>query len=214
MTATIVEHSDPRGILLFGPGAGGSPTRYQRLLDAASAAGFLVVAPIHERFDGRSVTDAQMRERAVGLKASLDQADRPDLPVVAAGHSAGGWAALCLAGGQPWGRDGRPIDVPTESRISRLVLLAPTLGWFQAPGALDQVSTPIAAMVGSADMVTAPASIEILHTAPAELDVRTYDGVGHLDFMSELPPGISPTAGLDHPAFLDELATDFTAALS
>jgi pimeloyl-ACP methyl ester carboxylesterase len=213
MTVTLIQPGAPRGILLFGPGAGGDPARYRHLLDAASSAGYIVAAPVHERFDGRYVTDDQMRERAVGLKAALDQTERPDLPVVAAGHSAGAWAALCLAGGVPWGRDGRPLQVPTEPRVTRLVMLAPTLGWFQAPGALDQLTVPTVALVGSADVVTPPAGAEFLRVAPADVDVRTYDGVGHFDFMSQLPPGIEPTAGLDHDAFLTQLAADFTTAI-
>lgn len=213
MTTTLIRPDVPRGIVLFGPGAGGDPGRYQGVLDAAADAGFIVAAPVHERFDGRTVTTEQMRERAMGLKAALEQIDRADLPVVAAGHSAGGWAALCLAGGRPAGRDGRRIDVPREPRVTRLVLLAPTVGWFQAPGALDDVSTPLVALVGAADGVTPPASVDVLRSAPTSVDIRTYDGVGHFDFMAQLPPGMAPTAGLDHQAFLRELATDFTAAL-
>ncbi|RRO16881.1 hypothetical protein EIL87_11335 [Saccharopolyspora rhizosphaerae] len=203
-----------RGILLFGPGAGGDPARYQRLLTAASEAGFTVAAPEHERFDGRAVTDEQMRDRAVGLKAALAEVDRGDLPVVAAGHSAGGWAALCLAGAQPWGRDRRPVEVPVEPRISRLVLVAPTLEWFRGPGALDEVTADVVAMVGAEDRVTPPENADLLRGAPVRTDVRTYQGVGHLDFLSSPPPGVGTTPGLDHEAFLDRLTTDFVAALT
>lgn len=202
-----------RGIVLFGPGAGGDPARYETLLAAAADAGFIVIAPIHERFDGRTVTDEQMRQRAVGLADSLREIDRQDLRVIAAGHSAGGWAALCLAGAQPWGRDRRPIPVPVEPRVAKVVALAPTVGWFQAPAALDNLRVPVIVLAGAADTVTPPKTAEILRAAPAEVSVHTYDGVGHLDFLSALPPTVTPTPGLDHAAFIESLAADFVEAL-
>jgi hypothetical protein len=50
--------------------------------------------------------------------------------------------------------------------------------------------------------------------APAEVSVHTYEGVGHLDFLSALPPTVTPTPGLDHEAFIKSLAADFVEALS
>ncbi|TNC29644.1 alpha/beta hydrolase [Amycolatopsis alkalitolerans] len=214
MDVTLIEAESPRGIVLFGPGAGGAPDRYRHVLEAAAADGYTVAAPIHERFDGRTVTDDQMLERADGLQTALAAVDRPDLPVVAAGHSAGAWAALCLAGALPCGRDRQPLEVPAEPRVSRLVLLAPTVGWFQGSGALDRVTVPTTVFVGSSDVVTPPSSAELLRAVRGSVEIRSYDGVGHLDFMCDLPPGVQPTAGLDHNAFLDRLAADFVRALS
>ncbi|MET0819400.1 MAG: hypothetical protein ABWY58_00420 [Aeromicrobium sp.] len=202
-----------RGIVLFGPGAGGDPARYVALIDAAAAAGFVVAAPIHERFDARVVTDEQMRQRAVGLAGSLREIDRDDLPVIAAGHSVGGWAALCLAGAQPWSRDRQPITVPVEPRVARVVVLAPTLGWFQAPAALDDLRVPVVVLTGAVDTVTPPTTAEILRAAPADVRVHTYAGVGHLDFLSARPPSVAPTPGLDHESFIESLAADFVEAI-
>ena len=196
----------PRGIVLFGPGAGGEPRRYRALLDGFVSVGFVVLAPTHERFDPRTVTTQQLQERVVRLKAALSHYSGDHLPVVAAGHSVGGWAALCLAGAQPWTRDGQPIAVPSEARVSRLVLYAPTVGWFRAPDALAQVHQPIIVHAGTSDTITPPASAELLRTAPASVSIRVHDNVGHYDFMSDLPPGIASTAGLDHGAFLRDLA--------
>jgi hypothetical protein len=50
---------------------------------------------------------------------------------------------LCLAGATPWGRDRKPLQVPREPRVSRLVLYAPAAGWFAAPGALELVTVPV-----------------------------------------------------------------------
>lgn len=204
---------NPRGIVLFGPGAGGDPARYTTLLEAAAAAGFIVAAPAHERFDTRTVTDEQVRERAVGLAEALIEAGRENLPVVATGHSVGAWAALCLAGAQPWGRNRQPIPVPVEPRVTKVVALAPTVGWFQAPGALDNLRVPVVVLAGTADMVTPPATADILRAAPAAVSVQTYEGVGHLDFLSALPPAVAPTPGLDHEAFIASLTDDFVKTL-
>lgn len=209
----VVPPGAPRGIVLFGPGAGGDPARYTTLLEAAAAAGFIVAAPTHERFDGRTVTDEQMRERAVGLAEALSEAGREDLPVVAAGHSAGAWAALCLAAAQPWGRNRQPIPVPIEPRVTKVVALAPTVGWFLAPGALDNLRVPVVVLAGTADVVTPPATADILRAAPAAVSIQTYEGVGHLDFLSTLPPKVAPTPGLDHEAFIASLADDFVKTL-
>ncbi|TFC16888.1 hypothetical protein [Cryobacterium glucosi] len=196
----------PDGIVVFGPGAGGEPRRYRTLLDSFVGAGFVVIAPTDQRFDPRSVTTEQLQSRVSSLKAALSDYGNDHLQVIAAGHSVGGWAALCLAGGQPWTRDGQLIAVPTEERVSRLVLFAPTLGWFQAPGALARVHTPIIVHAGTRDTVTPAATAELLGAAPAMVNIRVHENVGHFDFMTELPPTVAPTVGLDHDAFLRELA--------
>ncbi|WP_144803198.1 hypothetical protein [Curtobacterium sp. BH-2-1-1] len=183
------------------------------LIDAAVGAGYVVAAPAHERFDGKSVTDAQMRERVIGIADALRAIDRDDLPVVAAGHSAGGWAALCLAGAQPRGQNGQRISVPVESRVAKVIAMAPPLGWFRAPHALDRLTAPVTVMSGDADVVTPPETVDVLGAAAAQLTHRTYKGVGHLDFLSALPPGVSPTPGLDHEQFSITLARDFAAEL-
>lgn len=92
-------------------------------------------------------------------------------------------------------------------------MLAPTLGWFREPSALERVDVPLVAMVGELDRVTPPAELDLLRAGPGLVEERRYEGVGHLDFMSELPPGVVPTDGLDHIRFLDELERDFVAAL-
>lgn len=211
----VLEPSDTaRGTVLFGPGAGGDPARYRGLLEAFADAGFVVLAPTHERFDPRSVSTEQLLDRVDGLRAALVDHGADDLPVIAAGHSVGAWAAVCLAGGQPWTREGRAIPVVPEERVSRLVLYAPTLGWFRAPGALAHVRRPITAHVGSRDTVTPPGTAELLRTAPAPVSIRTHENVGHHDFMTELPPSIAPTTGLDHAAFLRELAQSAASDLA
>lgn len=211
MTAILLASDDPCGILLFAPGAGGDPTRYERLLHAANDAGFVVASPSHgltERF-----SDDVVRERVSALVAPLADIGRDDLPVVAAGHSLGGCATLCLAGARPRNRQGETFDVTVESRVSRVVVLAPATGWFSGPDAFEGFTVPITAFVGSQDVITPPRTAELLRTAPVGADLRTYDGVGHFDFMWPLPSNKVPTPGLDHDAFYERFTRDFVAAL-
>lgn len=201
---------DPRGIVLFAPGAGGDPSRYERLLAATNEAGFIVASPEHELAE--SYPDEVVRERAAALRAPLDSIAREDLPVVAAGHSLGGCAALCLAGGRPVNRQGHAFEVPREPRVERVVLLAPALDWFRGPDSLTEVTVPLVALVGSEDDVTPAGTADLLRAAPAPLDLRTYDGVGHFDFMSPLPAGKEPVVA-SHDAFYARFMADFVAAL-
>ncbi|GAA1948567.1 alpha/beta hydrolase [Microbacterium aquimaris] len=202
-----------RGIVLFAPGAGGDPARYADTIDRIVAAGYIVSAATHERFDARHATAEQMCERAVGLADALEGIDRPELPVVAIGHSAGGWAALCLAGARPRGREGGLLDVPVVRRVRKAIALAPPMGWFAAPDAWATVHAEIEILSGAADGVTPPETAQIARRSPRPVNLRTYPGVGHLDVMTVLPPGVSVTPGLDHAAFLDKLASDMVDAL-
>ncbi|TFC27543.1 hypothetical protein E3O55_12005 [Cryobacterium sp. MDB1-18-2] len=209
----ILEAPDAEGILLIGSGAGGDPRRYSTVLDSLAAIGFTVLAPKNERFDPRTVTTEQLLDRAHGLAAALSKYARTDLPVVAAGRSVCGWAALCLAGAHPLDRDGKPLQVDAEERVTRLVLLAPTVGRFQAPGALVDVTVPTDVFVGAKDSITPASMVEILQSAPAMVSIHTEENAGHFDFMTDLPPGMTPTRGLDHAMFLRELASQIAVAI-
>ena len=61
--------------------------------------------------------------------------------------------------------------------------------------------------------MTPPESAEVLRPAPAGLDLRRYEGVGHFDFMSPLPSNKVPTPGLDHAAFQARFTADFVTSL-
>jgi len=208
--SVFLGHDEPRGVLLFAPGAGGDPSRYERLLATANQAGFIVASPEHE--PAEAYPDEVVRERVTALRAPLDSLGRDDLPVVVAGHSLGGCAALCLAGGRPFNRQAQPIDMPVEPRVTRAVLLAPALDWFLGPDSLAGVTVPLTALVGAEDSVTPATTAELLRSARAPLDLTTYEGVGHFDFMSPLPPGKEPVVG-SHEEFLERFLADFVAAL-
>ncbi|GAA3530203.1 hypothetical protein AFL01nite_00220 [Aeromicrobium flavum] len=210
MIPFLLTHDAARGILLFAPGAGGDPTRYERLLTAANEAGFIVAAPAHDLAE--SYPDDVLRGRVAALQALLSEIARDELPVVAAGHSLGGFAAVSLAGGRPRDLDGRLIEVPSVPRIAKVVVLAPAAGWFRGPDALTDVTVSVTAFVGSEDDVTPPESAEVLSAALAGLDLRRYEGVGHFDFMAPLPPNKVPVVD-DHDAFYERFTQHFVAAL-
>lgn len=206
-----LEPDNPRGIVLFGAGAGGDPARYRALLESFARSGLVVLAPHCERFNPRTVTTEQMVARPTSMLTALAQRTHDGLPVTAVGHSVGGWAALCLAGAIAWGHDGQPVPVPHEPTISRLVLFAPTVGWFHAPGALAAVRAPMRVFVGTEDTVTPPHTAGVLRQAPAEVDVQVCPHVGHFDFMDTPPPGTASHPQLDRAAFLKDLAVRTTA---
>ena len=206
-----LEPEKPWGVVLFGAGAAGDPERYRPFLEGLRSSGLVVLAPHGERFDPRTVTDEQLIARPASLIAALAQRAPDGLPVTAVGHSIGGWAALCLVGAVPYSRDGHPLLVPRAPEVRRLVLLAPTTGWFQAPGALARVSTPIKVFVGDRDTVTPPETAGVLSDAPATVEIELCRFAGHFDFMKTPPPDVTSDPRLDRAALLQHLATETAA---
>ena len=45
------------------------------------------------------------------------------------------------------------------------------------------------------------------------MEIHVYQKAGHFDFMTDLPPGIGPTPGLDHARFLHELTSQIDIAV-
>lgn len=202
-------------VVLFATGAGGDPERHRPLLEHLAAHGCQVIAPGFERLVPSKATTAELLSRPLGLIAALHRQASPDAEVVVVGHSIGGWAALCLAGATPWGRDGKPLDVPQEPRVVRLVLYAPAARWFAAPGALDGVTAPMLVYAGELDTVTPIEQAMHLKNAPTQVDVRIVPRAGHFSFMNTLPPGIAEDDAFDRDRFLEDLAqatTEFCTA--
>jgi pimeloyl-ACP methyl ester carboxylesterase len=197
----------PERVVLFATGAGGDPQRYRPLLDHLAAHGCRVVAPHFERMAGREATTAELVARPAGLIEALHREASPDAPVVAVGHSIGGWAALCLAGATPWERDGTPLAVPREPRVSRLALYAPATGWFAAPGALAAVTAPMLVYAAELDTVTPVDQAILLKSAPADVDLRIVANAGHFSFMNSPPPDLADDGdAFDRDQFLRDLA--------
>lgn len=178
-------------VVLFSVGAGGNPERHMTLLDALAESGCTVVAPHFQRLASPVPTEAELTLRARRLRLALDAFVQPGATAVGIGHSIGAATLVALAGGQMWLGPGRPINIAADPRLTRLGLLAPPTGFFQAPGALDTVRVPILVWVGSKDVITPPTQSAWLAQAMhgwQTVEVRVTDGAGHFSFMDQVPP--------------------------
>lgn len=198
----------PTKVVLFAAGAGGDPQRYRPLLEQFAARGLAVVAPYFERLSGPEPHRDELLARPHGLIRALKQHTTPDLPVVAIGHSIGGWAAVCLAGGRPVGRDGQELIVPREPRIDRLVLYTPAAGWFAGPASLAEVRAEMLVYAAEFDDVTPPEEIAVLQNAPVAVDMRVVPNAGHFSFIHTPPPGVTERGGFDRNAMLNDIADE------
>jgi predicted dienelactone hydrolase len=198
----------PARVILFAVGSGGDPERHSGLLTTLADAGFTVIAPHFERLTSPCPSEDDLLLRTRRLSLALDALAQSDSTVTGVGHSIGASALLALAGGQMWLGPAQRIDVIPDQRLERLVLLAPPTGFFQAPGALDSVRTPVLAWAGSQDTITPPDQAMLLERAMGDhlsTDIRVKEGAGHFSFMDRPPPhSIEPLP--DRQAFLDELA--------
>lgn len=178
-------------VVLFAIGAGGQPERHATLLEVFVKSGYTVVAPHFERFVARFPNEEQLTLRARRLSLALDAFSQPSSKVVGVGHSIGAATLLALVGAQMFLGPNRCVKITPDSRLTRLALLAPPTGFFQAPGALDAVKIPILTWVGSEDHITPPSQSEWLVQAMSArqiVDIRVTDGAGHFSFMDLTPP--------------------------
>jgi alpha-beta hydrolase superfamily lysophospholipase len=144
------------------------------------------------------------------MRLALDSVAQPGVPVAGVGHSIGATILLGLVGGQLWMRAGQCISIPPEARMDRLVLLAPATDFFQGPGSLDAVRTPILAWAGSSDVLTPPERVKLLEQVlgtRVPVEVRVVEGAGHFSFM-DVPPPQTTEPLPDRNAFLAELHSE------
>lgn len=178
-------------VVLFSVGSGGQPQRLSTLLGALIECGCTVVAPHFERLASTTPTQEELVLRARRLTLALDAFVEPSARVVGVGHSIGAAILVAMAGAQLWLGPGRRVSIAPDGRLSRLALLAPPTGFFQAPAALDPVRLSVLAWVGSADSITPPSQTEWLAGAMRDwnvVDVRVTEGAGHFSFMDVPPP--------------------------
>ncbi len=197
-------------VVLFAVGAGGNPERHVTLLESMAKSGSTVVAPHFERIVSPMPTEDELMLRARRLSIALNTFSHPGATIVGVGHSIGAAMLIAQAGGHMWLGPSRRVNVVEDERLSRLVLLAPPTGFFQAPGALDAVRIPILAWVGSKDNITPPSHIEWLAQEihdPHSVDIRVTDGAGHFSFMDQIPPHATEPLN-DKQSFLLEHSND------
>lgn len=104
-TMAIWGPAQVRGVVLFSSGHGAWPERYERLMQAWSDAGFVVLAPLHVdsvKYPGREKFSLQqgLGERFADMRAASAYASEhwPGVPVAAAGHSLGTLISAALGG--------------------------------------------------------------------------------------------------------------------
>jgi pimeloyl-ACP methyl ester carboxylesterase len=215
---TVLESEAPSRVVLFAVGGGGNPERHGPLLEALAANGATVIAPhferlVHARTDGPKVSEDVLVLRARRLALALQSFAPPSATVVGVGHSIGAAMLLALAGATMWMGPGRPLTMPRARGLSRLALLAPATGFYQAPGALDAITTPVFVRAGELDTVTPPAQAEWLRESLASrvsIDLRVEPGAGHFSFMHAPPPGM-PEPLVNHSAFVEALTAEIVA---
>lgn len=207
---TVFESTPCSSVVLFAVGSGGNPERHLPLLTFLAESGCTVAAPHFERLVSPIPTEDDLLLRTRRLTLAIDAVAQPLSAVAGVGHSIGAAALVALAGGQMWLGPDQRIDVAPDERLVRLVLLAPPTGFFQAPGALNEIRTPVLAWAGSEDTITPPSQMEVLANATRDhlpVDVRVTEGAGHFSFM-DLPPPQSVESLPNRQAFLDELGKE------
>jgi predicted dienelactone hydrolase len=226
-------------LVMLSHGSGSSPLVNRDLALALARAGYVVGMPVHpgDNRDDRSLQNTsqnlQQRPRHLQLAINAVLSDpsffSSQVPrgIALIGHSLGAYTALALAGGEPRTLPEVWPDGPTEAipvvhdpRVSALVLLAPAVIWFHAPGALDAVRFPVLMLSGEQDSVTPPPHHAdlVARQFPRQdlLDYRTVAGAGHFSFLSVFPtqmrqPHFAPAQdppGFDRAAFQAHLAEE------
>ncbi|WP_154667994.1 alpha/beta hydrolase family protein [Pseudoduganella violaceinigra] len=207
---SVHEAAGTAPVVLFAVGSGGVPERHATLLQALVESGCTVIAPHFARLASSYPSEGELTLRARRLSRALDLFAEPSARISGVGHSIGAAVLVAMAGAQMWLGPERRADIARERRLTRLALLAPPTGFFQAPDALDAVRIPMLAWAGSADTVTPPAQSEWLAQALREqlpITLHVTDGAGHFSFMDLAPPHtVEPLP--DKPAFLRQFSNE------
>jgi predicted dienelactone hydrolase len=228
-------------LVVISHGTGGTPWTHRELAAHLARSG-LVAALIqhpgnHRGDDSLSGKVINLENRPRHVRVAIDavladdvvgsHVEREDVSVI--GHSLGGYTALAVAGGKPtafaWETpDGNPAPVRVErdSRVRRLVLLAPATAWFIADGALADVQIPILMRTGEKD-----SHADRMHGLIVErgvpdltrLDHQVIPNAGHYSFLTPYPaelkgPATPPSQdpeGFDRTAYLASLYAEIVA---
>jgi pimeloyl-ACP methyl ester carboxylesterase len=188
---TLLEPQTPTSIVLFAVGAGGNPERHLPLLNGLARRGSCVVAPHFERLLSPRPTFEELHLRARHARLALDAVTQSKKPFTGVGHSIGATILMAMAGGQIWIDADRKLCIQGDERLTKLVLLNPATGFFQAPGALEKIRAPMLVWAGTEDTMTPLAQVEFLQQkllGQLQIDVRVVEGAGHFSFMNILPP--------------------------
>ena len=227
-------------LVLVSHGTGSSGLLHRQLAQALVKHGYVVGLLEHPHNnrddDSWAHTPQNLVARPQHLQLALDHLLRdaqlgPALypeKVALLGHSLGGYAVLAAVGGRPEAvgtAERLPIPVPeADARVKALVLLAPALPWYAAPGALAAVQAPLLVLAAEQDEYLPPQAIEqVLQSLPATTPCtwRVVPKAGHFSFLTPFPPHrVSPAfapsqdpPGFDRAQFQTELAQEVAGFL-
>lgn len=185
---TILRPDAPKGVVIFSHGAGGWPAHYQPLLDLWTAAGFMIVAPLHVdsmKYADRAKYDlrAAFMLRLADLAAASDYVAKaaPGLPVGSAGHSYGSLMSMIRAGAL----EGM---IPAQDPVTKAALCFSSPGVIKGligPTAYQGLKKPMMMITGDQDVL--PGMIADWHehvypfdtSAPGQKYLWVGKGVGH-----------------------------------
>ena len=114
-----------------------------------------------------------------------------------------------MAGGHLWLEPQQQVPISSNIKFERLVLMCPATGFFQAPNALNQITTPFQLWMGHKDQITPSAQVKLLSNIlknKIPIDERIEAEANHFSFMNILPPNISDSHP-DRDQFLSYLST-------
>ncbi|WP_437736038.1 alpha/beta hydrolase family protein [Sorangium sp. So ce1335] len=222
----------PSPLVVVSHGRSGTPLAYRTLASHLAQSGYLVAMPEHpgdNRHD-QSLSDAieNLENRPRHIRLTLDtlcsdaeigpRLQRDSVALI--GHSMGGYAALAVAGAQPWAGLGRRLQVTTrDPRVKALVLMSPATSWFVPNDALQDVTVPIFLLVAEHDRITPRWQGQlVLDLVPdrAQVTYEVVENAGHFSFLSPFPPSMntpgflpaSDPPGFDREAFHRRLQRD------
>lgn len=225
--AAIMEGLFP--LIVISHGNGGSHLLYRTISMHLARHGYIVVMPEHygnnRNNNTLENTEENLMLRPRHISMTIDAVTQMEFlqenilfeSIAVIGHSMGGYTALALAGGVPYTREGKKVDVTADLRVKALVLLAPGAGWFA--NNLQQVTIPILMLTAEHDPITPDWNAEIVMNGvpdPSKVTFQKVDNAGHFSFLSPFPetmrkPEFRPStdpAGFDRDAFHQQLPAE------
>jgi predicted dienelactone hydrolase len=188
-------------LVVVSHGNGGSHLVYRTIVTHLAKNGYVVAMlehPGNNRNDNSlEGTYENLVRRPRHVRLTIDAVSQelgahvqPD-NVAVMGHSMGGYAALAVAGGIPWSKNGERVEVTPDPRVRALVLLAPGTAFFYPEDSLRDVTVPILLLTAEHDPVTPRWQAELLLDRVPDRDQVTWkesENAGHFSFLSPFPP--------------------------
>ncbi|CAN5242919.1 alpha/beta hydrolase [soil metagenome] len=156
MALTVWRPAKAKGVVVFSHAAGAAPAAYDGLAKTWTAAGFLVVAPMHvdslshpSHSDYTLQTAFPLRLEDFGAAAAWSTQAAPGLPRGAAGHSYGSLMAMMQGGAM------EPM-IPARDPATKAVLAFSSPGVIPGligPAAYAKLDVPLLLLTGDKDVV-------------------------------------------------------------